>query len=273
MTTLCQVDVVDYYREEAALLSKEVAQLTKESLENPLGIAFITFNDINSSHDIHDDFQRNYRNYFVKMPKKSSVSNVMRPDMWYASYAPLPREVMWTSMKKNHFYLLKKIVIYTVLFLIGLFFTTPEFIAHEVNMILDDWNREEELPEWVLAYIPNLFLNISSFLMPVLITMSMKLLGYRYSSYVEYYIFRNIFVYLMIVVIFFPTLGLTSMQELIEQIQVFATNGTTVDIQWECFFNPDTSSFFINYLIFATFVGTALELLTVGYVISWVSIL
>ena len=44
-----QVDVLEYYTEEEVRLEREVARLTEVSLHSPLGIAFVTFDQLQSS--------------------------------------------------------------------------------------------------------------------------------------------------------------------------------------------------------------------------------
>ena len=43
------MDVLEYYTEEEVRLEREVARLTEVSLHSPLGIAFVTFDQLQSS--------------------------------------------------------------------------------------------------------------------------------------------------------------------------------------------------------------------------------
>ena len=86
-------------------------------------------------------------------------------------------------------------------------------------------------------------------------------MGYSFKSTESYLIFRNTFWYLWIVVLIFPTFGLTTVKNLLVQTVQSQTTGKPVDINWECFFSADTSSFFVNYVISTAFIGTATELL------------
>ena len=46
---ISQVDVLEYYTEEEVRLEREVARMTEVSLHSPLGIAFVTFDQLQSS--------------------------------------------------------------------------------------------------------------------------------------------------------------------------------------------------------------------------------
>ena len=48
-----QVDVLEFYSEEEVRLEREVTRLTESSLHSPLGIAFVTFDQLQSSKVIH----------------------------------------------------------------------------------------------------------------------------------------------------------------------------------------------------------------------------
>ena len=43
------MDVLEYYTEEEIRLEREVARMTEVSLHSPLGIAFVTFDQLQSS--------------------------------------------------------------------------------------------------------------------------------------------------------------------------------------------------------------------------------
>ena len=49
---------MEFYSEEEAKLEKQVSELTEESLQSPLGYVFVTFDNLNSSKQVFDDYQR-----------------------------------------------------------------------------------------------------------------------------------------------------------------------------------------------------------------------
>lgn len=59
-------------------------------------------------------------------------------------------------------------------------------------------------------------------------------------------------------ILILPSMGLTSAQALVQWTLQHNDNDT---YHWECIFLPDKGAFFVNYIITAAFIGTALELL------------
>ena len=258
------MDVVDYYSQEETRLEREVSRLTEESLNRPLGVAFVRFDSINSSKAVYDDLKTSYLSCFKSNPKQSSLSPSLRPDKWRVSFAPVPTDINWVNLKKGKFSLLKIILVNVGFGLIGLFFTTPEILASQINAIIQTIVQTDDhinVSSPILELIPTVLLVLFSKLMPLVITLAVMRMGYSFKSTENYIIFRNTFWYLWIVVLIFPTFGLTTVKNLLVQTINSQTNGTRVDINWECFFSADTSSFFVNYVISTAFIGTATELL------------
>ena len=257
------MDVVDYYSQEEARLEREVSRLTEESLNSPLGVAFVTFDSINSSKEVYDDHSSTYLTFFTPNPKQSSLSPTLRPDKWRVSFAPVPTDINWNNLKKGKYYLWKIILVNVGLGLIGLFFTTPEILASQVNAIIQyvAGNDRIKLPSSTLEQLPTQLLSLFTELMPLVITEAVMWMGYSFKSTESYLIFRNTFWYLWIVVLIFPTFGLTTVKNLLVQTIQSQTTGKTVDINWECFFSADTSSFYVNFVIGAALFGNAMELI------------
>ena len=72
------MDVVEFYKEEEDRLEREVARLREESLNSPMGIAFVSFDNINSSKAFHDHHERcfNFFNFFNLRPKPKARLNI-----------------------------------------------------------------------------------------------------------------------------------------------------------------------------------------------------
>ena len=66
-----QVSAVHYYTDQVTRLQKEVERLTEESLRSPLGIAFVTFDNIKCSKTFYDDHKSSYMTCFKSKPQQS----------------------------------------------------------------------------------------------------------------------------------------------------------------------------------------------------------
>ena len=253
------MSALQYYTGEVARLQEEVERLREESLRSPLGIAFVTFDNIEGSQIIFDDLKSSHLSCLKSTPQQSSL----KPEKWKVSFASEPSDIMWTNLKEKPLsHHLRIALIYIALIWIGFFFTTPEFLAQEFNhwIILFIRHHEGSLPgaSWLLNNLPTLILMIFATLMPSVLAMSVRCIRHDYKTTETYVVLRDVFLYLWLVVIVFPTLGLTTVEHIL--IHFIDNHGERINVEWECFFNPDISAFYVDYVISAALVGTGLEL-------------
>ena len=82
----------------------------------------------------------------------------------------------------------------------------------------------------------------------------------------NYLIFKMTFWYLWIVIIIFPTFGLTTFHSIIWHL---ITDGTLPDsVQWQCMWNPETTAFFVELASSIALVTNALELLNPSGIVT-----
>ena len=255
--TVMQVDVVQYYTEETARLEREVELLREESLANPLGMVFITFENIKSSKTVYDDHKSSYLSCFKSKAKHSSLSESLKPSKWKVSFPSIPQDIRWVNLKENsltHYLLLA--LFYIGAIGIGLFLTTPEYIAKiALPSILNEIIGENEF----YSPIYPLILMIFASLMPSLINWAVRHLHhYKYKSREGYLVLRSTFWYLWVVFIVFPTFNLlTAFGEIYEEVY---SAEPFKNVSWECFFNPNTAAIFVTYVISAALVNTGWQL-------------
>ena len=178
------------------------------------------------------------------------------------NFAPPPRDIYWENLADNRRWLWIKIFVSNLcLFLVALFLTTPQYIVSQLEPITLALTREEvEVPTYVKTFIPTLLLKGFTVLMPALVTLSVRWLGFWYRSEENHSIMKKSFWYLWFMVIIFPTLGLTTGFAFFENFFA-STNSTEPTIRLECVFLPDSGAFFVNYVITAALIGSGLELI------------
>ena len=136
-----QVNIVDYYSSEEQRLHREVEENKKNAVNSPLGKMFITFSKINDSMRVFQDHNK-YRHVNIFQwnikPQESKVSKALNSKNWKVWYAPPPSDIHWENLAlKRHWLLLRSIVVNIVLLLVLLFLTTPEYIANQLEPILN----------------------------------------------------------------------------------------------------------------------------------------
>ncbi|KAH8284707.1 hypothetical protein KR018_012035, partial [Drosophila ironensis] len=228
----------EYYQREERKLSGDVARLRASTMNEPLDIAFLTVSTVQEAQNIVTHFTPGtYR-------------------QWHMMFAPSPDDIFWENLnvKKNHWYL-KFFCVNVVLFLVLFFLTTPAMVVNLLNSRPWLIDTESKISPLVSDFLPTLMLWTLSALMPVIVAISDKWMGHYTRSKQNYSIMTKCFTYLLLMILILPSLGLTSAQALLEWT---FTNETG---RWECIFLPERGSFYVNYIITAAFIGTALELL------------
>ena len=84
-------------------------------------------------------------------------------------------------------------------------------------------------------------------------------LGHWRRSLENLWIMRKVFGYLMFMVLILPSIGLTTVRALVEN--VLKSKSPDTSINWQCIFLPDNGAFFINYVTTSALVGTGLEII------------
>jgi hypothetical protein len=264
-----KVSVVEWYSAEEQRLHREVQRQKELSVNTPLGMAFVTFSNLNDSKAVYDDHKRTAF-WCSTAPPMSSLSPTLRPDNWRVQFAPPPRDIYWENLSDKRRWLVTRTVFSNLcLFFVALFLTTPEFIVSQLNPLINSLLKTDDtiqIPSWITDFIPTLLLWSFTALMPVLVAYSVRWLGFWYRSEENHSIMIKTFWYLWVMVLIFPTFGFTTGLALLENLfGPGAVNGTDPEphgvIRWECIFLPDSGAFFVNYVITAAFIGSGLELI------------
>lgn len=235
------VDGLEFYGGREEQLSGEVARLRAAALNDPLGIAFVTVSTPVEARNVIQHFRPGtYRE-------------------WNMSYAPAPSDIFWEhlSVSSSHWYV-KWSCVNAVLFFFLFFLTTPVYIVNLLNTFAVTQEVQKVTP-LVSEFLPTLMLWLLAALMPVAVSFSDKWLSHWTRSRQNYSIMTKSFGYLLLMILVLPSLGLTSAQALIEW--TIKNNTDSFSFRWQCIFLPDKGAFFVNYVITAAFIGTALELL------------
>ncbi|XP_055584983.1 CSC1-like protein 1 [Uranotaenia lowii] len=248
----CQtVDALEYYKEEEARLAGQVSRLRASALNEPLGIAFITLNSAREAQHVILHFKPGtYRN-------------------WDLTFAPAPSDIFWENLSIDTAqWYCKWITVNFVLFLFLFFLTTPVIIVNQLDTLSLTKNTTDQIGKispLISEFLPTLLMWSLSALMPVIVAYSDTWLSHWTRSRQNYVIMTKTFGYLLFMILILPSLGLTSAQAF---LQWTIQNNETY--RWECIFLPDKGAFFVNYIITAAFIGTALELIRFPDLICYV---
>lgn len=179
---------------------------------------------------------------------------------WNLTYAPAPSDIFWENLNiDNAQWYCKWITVNLVLFLFLFFLSTPVIIVNQLDtfaLTKNTTSQISKLSPLISEFLPTLLLWSLSALMPVIVAYSDTWLSHWTRSIQNYVIMTKTFGYLLFMILILPSLGLTSAEAFLQW-----TIHANETYRWECIFLPDKGAFFVNYIITAAFIGTALELI------------
>ena len=112
----------------------------ERALEDPLGIAFVTFESEKMAKDVFDAFSKSIFTCWEAQPWKAlegvegkssktskNLGQKLNAGNWDVSYAPMPDDIYWQNLgsKRSWLFLIKYIFSRVLLFLIIFFLSTP----------------------------------------------------------------------------------------------------------------------------------------------------
>ena len=235
----------DFLREKDAVLRYKA-----------LRIIFVTFTKPSFALRCIQDYSLLGGNY-----KASSVSTAVKSNNWTVERAPSPGNIMWQNLSADpKYWWLRTGLINICLFLFVLFCTTPAILLAGWNHVQSSLEERAESPDnpFLSQFLPTLVLWLVTAILPSLVS---------WSSYYEYHWTRTkqeksvmfkVYVFLLCMVVILPSLALTSLDALFEI--TIRGDFQSISDRMGCVFLPNSGAFFVNYVITAALIGTALEL-------------
>lgn len=233
-----QIDAQEFYTAEEMRLTALVEEEQKLALCRPLGVAFVTLGTPGAAKT---------------MRKQLRSSQSVK---WVVDYAPTPSDIFWENLSiPRPCWYLNAVLINCALGIVLFFLTTPAVIVTALNK-LPVTGEIMNLSPIVSSFLPTLLLVSVAALMPVLVARSESLVRHWTRSSLNGAVMRKTLLLLLLMVLILPSLGLTSAQAFLDWT-VSEVNNTG---RWECVFLPDQGALFVNYVITAALLGSALEL-------------
>nr|KAG5698090.1 hypothetical protein BaRGS_031780 [Batillaria attramentaria] len=253
-----QVDAINFYLEEEAELQRACDEERETAYRDPIGIAFITLQSDLQAQRIRADFRANCKG--THNPQMSSVYGELHVQDWQVRFAPSPENIYWENLSVPDWkWWTRAICINGFLMVLLFFLTTPIMFLHTLDLLnIDIKKPAEQLHSPLLVqFLPTLLLWTLSALLPNIVYYSDQYIGHWTKTAEHHAVMRKTFIFLLLMVLVLPSLGLTSAKALFEWIVVDQQKR----LKWQCIFLPSNGSFFVNYVITAALIGTALELL------------
>uniref|UniRef100_A0A669EEU7 Transmembrane protein 63A n=1 Tax=Oreochromis niloticus TaxID=8128 RepID=A0A669EEU7_ORENI len=228
-----QVDAIEHYRAKERLLLEEVRQEAEMVPQYPLGIAFVTLQTEAMAKLILKDFNAvkcgTMSSCCGAQRQPSSKSQSLKVNKWRVGENLSVQGVSWYA---------RYVSLNVLLFILLTLFTTPTIIINT----MDKFNVTKPINALnspiISQFFPTFLLWAFSALLPTIVYYSTLGEAHWSRSSEQLSMMRKLYFFLLFMVLLLPSLGLT-----------------------RCVFLPGQGAFFVNYVIAAALVGSAMELL------------
>ncbi|KAM4014464.1 calcium permeable stress-gated cation channel 1 isoform 2-T2 [Anomaloglossus baeobatrachus] len=255
-----KVDAEQYYAElEEKLTDEFTAERNRIPLKR-LGTAFVTFQDERMTAVIIQDYSRPRCH---RVPQQSSVTPILHSHNWGVRYAPAPNDIIWENLAvSGPKWWLRLLALNLALFILLFFLTTPAVVVSTMDRFNVTYPVENLQNPVITQFLPTLLLWVFSVCLPFLVYYSAFLECHWTRSNENQLTMHKCFLFLVFMVIVLPSLGLTSLDLFFRWLfDIHFLD--SANVKFQCVFLPNNGAFFVNYVITASLIGTAMELLRI----------
>ncbi|XP_024431927.2 CSC1-like protein 1 [Desmodus rotundus] len=255
-------DAISYYE---CMKDKLAERITEEECRvqyQPLGMAFVTFQEKSMATYILKDFNAcKCQGLGCRgEPQPSSYSRELCISKWTVAFATYPEDICWKNLSVQGFHWWSQwLGINFTLSLVLFFLTTPSIILST----MDKFNVTKPIHALndpvISQFFPTLLLWSFSALLPSIVYYSTLLESHWTKSGENWVMMTKVYIFLIFMVLILPSLGLTSLDFFFRWL--FDKTSSEASIRLECVFLPDQGAFFVNYVIASAFIGNGMELL------------
>uniref|UniRef100_A0A8C0H2J1 Transmembrane protein 63A n=1 Tax=Chelonoidis abingdonii TaxID=106734 RepID=A0A8C0H2J1_CHEAB len=257
-----RVDAIDYYTQVTNKLLAEYLKEEQTVHDNPLGMAFVTFQEKSMATYILKDFNAcKCQSFKCKgEPQPSAYSKELCISNWNVTYATYPENICWNNFSVRGLrWWFRWFCINLLLFIVLFFLTTPSIIIST----MDKFNVTKPIrylnTPIISQFFPTLLLWSFSALLPTIVYYSTLLESHWTKSGENRIMMHKVYIFLIFMVLILPSLGLTSLDFFFRWL--FDRESAESAVRLECVFLPDQGAFFVNYVIASAFIGNGMELL------------
>ncbi|XP_061560409.1 CSC1-like protein 1 isoform X1 [Phycodurus eques] len=260
-----KVDAIEYYNTKEKDLLEEVRQQVEVVPQRPLGLAFVTLQTEAMAKFILKDFNAlecgGTSRCCGRQRQPSINSASLKVSKWRVSSAPHPKNLYWDHLSVQGFsWFMRYMMLNFLLFFLLTFLTTPTIIINTI----DKFNVTRPIhylnSPIISQFFPTFLLWSFSALLPTIVYYSTLGEAHWSRSSEQLSMMHKLYFFLLFMVLILPSLGLTSLALFFRWLfdKKFLTDGK---LRFECVFLPDQGAFFVNYVIAAALVGSAMDLM------------
>lgn len=275
-----KVDGIDYYVKEEEALQQRISAEMNNSVSHPTGGFFITFQTERMAQEAFVHLRQKQERALSFCPFSSTFTQIstwcqkilntpetdhLGVSRWMVTYAPYPDDINWCDITVNlRMQWIRSIGLNLLLLALFVFFSTPTVILNASDTLkisnIIGW-LQYFLPSELGSKVPELIgpfiLVIAASALPAIVTLACQYIAYVNMSSKNHAIMWKVYLFLLLMVIIWPSLGLASLKAL------FLMMINKGDFPWDCLFPVKIGSLFVNNTIQSAFLGNIMELLRI----------
>lgn len=272
------VDGIQYYTKAEEELQQRITTEMSQAVSHPTGGFFITFQTERMAQEAFVHLRQQQERAFSFCPFSSTFTQVstwcrkcfnsqenddLQVAQWMVSYAPYPDDINWCDITVNlRMQWFRSIVNNLLLLVLFVFISTPTVILNASDTLklsnLIGWLRyflPSEIGSKVPELVGPLILVLAASALPAIVTLACQYIAYANMSAKSHAIMWKVYLFLVLMVIIWPSLGMTSLKAF---LLMMLNKG---DFPWNCLFPVKIGAFFVNYTIQNAFLGNIMELM------------
>uniref|UniRef100_A0A6G1SC49 Transmembrane protein 63A n=1 Tax=Aceria tosichella TaxID=561515 RepID=A0A6G1SC49_9ACAR len=282
-----KTDGIQFYTKKEEELQQLIATEMNQAVSHPTGGFFITFRTERMAQEAFVHLRKQQERAFSFCPFSNTLTQVTtwcqkclhipRDDeldvaRWMVSYAPFPDDINWCDITVNfRMQWFRSIVVSLLLVVLFVFMSTPLVILNASDTLqlsnLIGW-LQYFLPSEIGSKVPELIgpliLVIAASALPAIVTLACQYISYVNTSAKNHAIMWKVYLFLLLMVIIWPSLGWTSLKAFL------LTMLSKSEFPWNCLFPVKIGSFFVNYTIQAAFLGNIMELMRLSELLIYI---
>lgn len=282
-----QTDGIQFYTKKEEELQQLIETEMKQAVSHPTGGFFITFQTERMAQEAFVHLRKQQEKAFSFCPFSSTFTQVstwcqkclhlpnddeLNVARWMVSYAPFPDDINWCDITVNlRMQWFRSIVVSLLLVILFVFMSTPLVILNASDTLklsnIIGW-LQYFLPSEIGSKVPELIgpliLVIAASALPAIVTLACQYISYVNTSAKNHAIMWKVYLFLLLMVIIWPSLGWTSLKAFL------LTMLSKSDFPWNCLFPVKIGSFFVNYTIQAAFLGNIMELMRLSELLIYI---
>jgi hypothetical protein len=273
-----KIDGIQFYTKKEEELQQLISDEMEKAVSHPTGGFFITFRTELMAQRVFVHLREQQEKAFSFCPFSNTFTQVstwfqkclhhtnnddLGVSRWMVSYAPFPDDINWCDITVNlRMQWFRSIVVSLLLVVLFVFMSTPLVILNASDTLklsnIIGW-LQYFLPSEIGSKVPELIgpliLVIAASALPAIVTLACQYISYVSISAKNHAIMWKVYLFLLLMVIIWPSLGWTSLKAFL------LTMLSKSEFPWNCLFPVKIGSFFVNYTIQAAFLGNIMELM------------